>query len=99
MHWQSEAMQSQTVLRRLFRGIRRVSGFASPFLSHPLTSLFADWPTVILLIPRAGLSLAILLLFGTKAYGSPNVPASDRDSAYFHLNGTLTGFAMGVLLT
>lgn len=63
----------------------------------PFHSL-ADWPTVILLIPRAGLSLALLLLFGTTAYGSSTIGATDRDSAYFNPNGTLTGFAQGFLL-
>lgn len=59
----------------------------------------SDWPTVVLLLPRAGLSLALLLLFGTTAYGTAVGPATERDSAYFNLNGTLTGFAIGVLLT
>ncbi|KAM0790980.1 hypothetical protein ACM66B_004282 [Microbotryomycetes sp. NB124-2] len=58
-----------------------------------------NWPTVVLLVPRAGLSLALLLLFGTTAYGSANVGPTERDNAYFRLNGTLTNFAQGVLLT
>ncbi|KAK4048117.1 hypothetical protein OIV83_004987 [Microbotryomycetes sp. JL201] len=58
-----------------------------------------NWPTVILLVPRAGLSLALLLLFGTTAYGSANIGPTERDNAYFRLNGTLTNFAQGVLLT
>ncbi|KAK4055417.1 hypothetical protein OIO90_003255 [Microbotryomycetes sp. JL221] len=58
-----------------------------------------NWPTVVLLVPRAGLSLALLLLFGTTAYGSADIGPTDRDNAFFRSNGTLTNFAQGVLLT
>ncbi|GAA5979614.1 hypothetical protein JCM11641_007887 [Rhodosporidiobolus odoratus] len=56
-----------------------------------------NWPTVLLLLPRAGLSVAVLLLYSTTAYGSSAASTVSRDSAYFATNGTLSGFATGVL--
>ncbi|GAA5914795.1 hypothetical protein JCM6882_007275 [Rhodosporidiobolus microsporus] len=56
-----------------------------------------NWPTVLLLVPRAGLSVAVLLLYSTTAYGSSDALTISRDTAYFGGNGTLTGFASGVL--
>ncbi|SCV72835.1 BQ2448_4372 [Microbotryum intermedium] len=56
------------------------------------------WPTLLLLAPRAGLSLALLLLFGTTAYGTASALASTRDSAYFNTDGTLTSFSVGFLM-
>ncbi|KAK4701407.1 hypothetical protein P7C70_g4828, partial [Phenoliferia sp. Uapishka_3] len=57
-----------------------------------------NWPTILLLIPRAGISLAILLLYGTTAYGSRNPATMTRDIAYFQPNGTLTNYAAAILL-
>ncbi|KAI5477314.1 zeaxanthin epoxidase [Pseudohyphozyma bogoriensis] len=57
-----------------------------------------NWPTVLLLIPRAGLSLAILLLYGTTAYGNDVGQQMIRDGGYFQDDGTLTLFASAVLL-
>ncbi|KAL0071100.1 hypothetical protein AAF712_001658 [Marasmius tenuissimus] len=58
-------------------------------------------PTVALLLPRAGLSLALLLAFWTS---DPNVLSlvgqgfkTGRDGTFFHQDGTLTGYARGVL--
>ncbi|KAL0581264.1 hypothetical protein V5O48_000747 [Marasmius crinis-equi] len=58
-------------------------------------------PTVALLLPRAGLSLALLLSFWTP---DPDVLAlsnqglrTGRDGTFFHQDGTLTGYARGVL--
>ncbi|KAF9261619.1 hypothetical protein L218DRAFT_930422 [Marasmius fiardii PR-910] len=58
-------------------------------------------PTVALLLPRAGLSLALLLAFWTT---DPNAQAladqgleTGRDATFFHRDGTLTGYARGVL--
>ncbi|QRW10171.1 transmembrane protein [Ceratobasidium sp. AG-Ba] len=53
-------------------------------------------PTVSTLVPRAGISAAALFAFwvpqaGTSATGM-------RDGAFFRSNGTLTGFARGVLI-
>ncbi|ORY47191.1 hypothetical protein BCR35DRAFT_356218 [Leucosporidium creatinivorum] len=86
--------QKASPLARAVKGTCATDGIAETFGWYS-----QNWPTVILLVPRAGLSLALLLLFGTTAYGTANETASDRDSAYFHRNGTLTGFAQGVLLT
>lgn len=106
--------QKRSALARTVRGTRKSDGVAETCSwysqSECRTNLIStrskltyfsptDWPTVLLLLPRAGLSLAILLLFGTTAYGGPNENATQRDSAYFQRNGTLTGFAQGVLLT
>ncbi|GAA6030763.1 hypothetical protein JCM8097_008864 [Rhodosporidiobolus ruineniae] len=55
-----------------------------------------NWPTVLLLVPRAGLSVAILLLYSTTAYSSSSATIS-RDSAYFDRDGTLSSFATGIL--
>ncbi|GAA6018135.1 hypothetical protein JCM10207_006090 [Rhodosporidiobolus poonsookiae] len=56
-----------------------------------------NWPTVLLLLPRAGISVAILFLYDTTAYGSSTVTTLSRDSAYFDRDGTLSSFAAGVL--
>ncbi|KAK1220309.1 hypothetical protein PQX77_016934 [Marasmius sp. AFHP31] len=60
-------------------------------------------PTVSLLLPRAGLSLALLLAFWTP---NPNVLAlvgqgssTGRDGTFFNRDGTLTAYARGVLAT
>ncbi|GAA5936908.1 hypothetical protein JCM10213_000136 [Rhodosporidiobolus nylandii] len=55
-----------------------------------------NWPTVLLLIPRGGLSVAVLLLYSTTAYSS-SASTISRDSAYFATEGTLSAFASGVL--
>ncbi|GAA5853224.1 hypothetical protein JCM8547_000247 [Rhodosporidiobolus lusitaniae] len=57
-----------------------------------------NWPTVLLLIPRAGLSVAILFLYNTTDYGSLTANSISRNSAYFVSNGTLSPFAFGVLM-
>ena len=46
-------------------------------------------PTVVLLLPRAGLCLSLLL--------STTQPITNRDPTYFDANGSLTGYARGVL--
>ncbi|BGP51182.1 hypothetical protein JCM10450v2_007111 [Rhodotorula kratochvilovae] len=55
-----------------------------------------NWPTLLLLLPRAGLAVAVLLLYSTTAYGT-STSTTGRDTAYFGGDGTLTGFASGVL--
>ncbi|GAA6052932.1 hypothetical protein JCM3770_006740 [Rhodotorula araucariae] len=55
-----------------------------------------NWPTLLLLLPRAGLAVAILLLYSTTAYGT-TTSTTGRDTAYFGANGTLTGFGSGVI--
>ncbi|GAA5995328.1 uncharacterized protein JCM10292_005105 [Rhodotorula paludigena] len=57
-----------------------------------------NWPTVLLLLPRAGITVAVLLLYSTTAYGSTTTATTERDSAYFDSDGTLSAFASGVLL-
>ena len=73
------------------------SGLAESFYFYS-----QNLPTVALLVPRAALSLALLLAY------SGQVPAGDendnlgvfgrRDGTYFRDNGTLTGYARGVLI-
>lgn len=59
-------------------------------------------PTVALLLPRAGLSVALLLTFSSAQPG--DVALADaginphRDGAYFRTDGTLTSYARGVLI-
>ncbi|KAI0719929.1 hypothetical protein C8Q72DRAFT_788521 [Fomitopsis betulina] len=60
-----------------------------------------NWPTVILLMPRAALSLAALLAFwspqpGAIAQGDAGI--SPRDGTFFRADGTLTDYARGVLI-
>lgn len=60
-----------------------------------------NWPTVILLMPRAALSLAVLLAFwspqpGAIAQGDAGI--SPRDGTFFRADGTLTDYARGVLI-
>lgn len=56
-------------------------------------------PTVALLLPRAGLCLALLFSFSSPA---PNFGASssfmNRDATWFRLDGSLTDYARGVLI-
>ncbi|THH32764.1 hypothetical protein EUX98_g1460 [Antrodiella citrinella] len=59
-------------------------------------------PTVALLVPRAALSLALLLAYSGQ--GAVPLPAGDsgivgrRDGTFFRGNGTLTGYAQGILI-
>jgi len=57
-------------------------------------------PTVALLLPRAGLCLALLLAFSTSPVDSlSSTIIRNRDPTYFRENqGTLTGYARGVLI-
>ena len=70
-------------------------------ISHPLRAdvFVADWPTAILLIPRAGVGLVALMLFQSAVYGSPTNRVGEKDSAYFAADGTLSSFASAVILT
>lgn len=58
-------------------------------------------PTVALLMPRAALSLALLLAFSSV---DPSLPVGDagifsrRDGTFFRADGTLTDYARGVLI-
>lgn len=58
-------------------------------------------PTVSLLLPRAGLSLAVLLTFSSPQAGSVALEAtgvSERDGTFFRDDGTLTNYSRGVLI-
>lgn len=59
-------------------------------------------PTVGLLLPRAGLSLAVLLAFSSPDAGIVALAdagiSSHRDSTYFRSDGGLTSYARGVLI-
>ncbi|EJD38358.1 hypothetical protein AURDEDRAFT_187758 [Auricularia subglabra TFB-10046 SS5] len=60
-----------------------------------------NWPTVVLLLPRAALCLALLLTFSAPSVqglvladsGSPF-----RDPTFFHADGALSAYARGVLI-
>ncbi|KAJ7453648.1 hypothetical protein B0H11DRAFT_1820322 [Mycena galericulata] len=57
-------------------------------------------PTVALLLPRAGLSLALLLSFSSPEIGVvalADAGVSRRDSTFFQSDGALTSYARGVL--
>jgi hypothetical protein len=60
-------------------------------------------PTVALLVPRAGLSLALLLAFTIPQAGIvalADAGVSRRDATFFRpSDGTLTNYAKGVLIT
>lgn len=58
-------------------------------------------PTVILLLPRAALCLAVLLTFSNAspaAVASGNAGNSARDSTFFNGDGALTSYARGILI-
>ncbi|KZT66490.1 hypothetical protein DAEQUDRAFT_730193 [Daedalea quercina L-15889] len=60
-----------------------------------------NWPTIILLLPRAGLSLAVLLAFWSPQAGAiaqDDAGVSSRDGTFFRADGTLTDYARGVLI-
>ncbi|GAA5881799.1 hypothetical protein JCM16303_006459 [Sporobolomyces ruberrimus] len=72
------------------------------FVRETLSWYRQNWPTVALLIPRAAISVAVLLLYTTTAYGTSMNTAqfASRDSAFFDATtGALTGFAAAVVLT
>ncbi|GAA5824684.1 hypothetical protein JCM11251_005300 [Rhodosporidiobolus azoricus] len=81
-----------SVLAQAVEGTKRADG-----VKETLAWYSQNWPTVFLLIPRAGLSVAVLLLYSTTAYGSSTAVTISRDNAYFGTDGALTGFAAGVL--
>ncbi|KAF8996091.1 hypothetical protein BDZ89DRAFT_815077 [Hymenopellis radicata] len=53
-------------------------------------------PTVSLLLPRAGLSLAVFLTFSSPQVAATG--ASLRDGTFFRDDGSLTGYSRGVLI-
>ena len=58
-------------------------------------------PTVALLLPRAGLSLALLFAFSSPQPGLLTLADSGittRDTTFFRSDGVLTGYARGVLI-
>lgn len=58
-------------------------------------------PTVILLLPRAALCLALLLTFSSPspaAVAASNAGASQRDKTFFNGDGALTSYARGILI-
>ena len=58
-------------------------------------------PTVVLLLPRAALCLALLLTFGTAQLSADELADSgiqNRDSTYFRTDGSLTDYSRGVLI-
>ena len=58
-------------------------------------------PTVILLLPRAAICLALLLAFsspGSAAVASSNAGSEPRDATYFNGDGALTRYGRGILI-
>jgi len=58
-------------------------------------------PTIALLLPRAGLCLALLFAFSSSQPGYvalAEVGSSQRDQTFFRIDGTLTNYARGVLI-
>ena len=58
-------------------------------------------PTVVLLVPRAALCLALLLTFWTAQLSADELVDSgieNRDSTFFRMDGSLTDYSRGVLI-
>jgi len=58
-------------------------------------------PTVILLLPRAAMCLALLLAFsspGSAGVASGNAGSKPRDATYFNGDGALTSYGRGILI-
>jgi hypothetical protein len=74
-------------------------GSQSPWKSGIAETCFfysQNLPTVAMLIPRAGLSMALLFAFSNPpAFANPSV--SLRDQTFFRSDGSLTDYARGVL--
>lgn len=74
-------------------------GSQSPWKSGIAETCFfysQNLPTVAMLIPRAGLSMALLFSFSSPpAFATPSV--SLRDQTFFRSDGSLTDYARGVL--
>jgi hypothetical protein len=67
------------------------SGIAETFFFYS-----QNLPTVVMLLPRAGLSMALLFAFSSpSAFAIPSV--SLRDQTFFRSDGSLTDYARGVL--
>jgi hypothetical protein len=67
------------------------SGIAETFFFYS-----QNLPTVVMLLPRAGLSMALLFAFSSpSAFDIPSV--SLRDQTFFRSDGSLTDYARGVL--
>ncbi|KAG8695297.1 hypothetical protein FRC11_001581, partial [Ceratobasidium sp. 423] len=56
------------------------------------------FPTLITLLPRAGIAAASLFAFWNPPVGGGGLGVQFRDGAFFNTNGTLTGFSRGTLL-
>ena len=70
-------------------------------LAETCFGLSQNLPTVITLLPRAALCLALLLTFGaasSSAAAIGNLGGSIRDSTFFNENGILTSYAKGILI-
>ncbi|KZV98906.1 hypothetical protein EXIGLDRAFT_763136 [Exidia glandulosa HHB12029] len=60
-----------------------------------------NWPTVVLLLPRAALCLALLLVYSApsaQAIVLASAGTALRDGTFFRENGSLTSYARGVLI-
>ncbi|GAB1526149.1 hypothetical protein RhiTH_009315 [Rhizoctonia solani] len=69
---------------------------------HRLAEFFyartQSFPTLITLLPRAGISAAALFAFWNPPVGGGGVGVQFRDGAFFRTDGSLTGFSRGTLL-
>ncbi|KAH7325174.1 hypothetical protein B0J17DRAFT_235710 [Rhizoctonia solani] len=57
-----------------------------------------SFPTLITLLPRAGIAAASLFAFWNPPIGGGGQTVQFRDGAFFNTNGTLTGFSRGTLM-
>ncbi|EUC58251.1 transmembrane protein, putative [Rhizoctonia solani AG-3 Rhs1AP] len=57
-----------------------------------------SFPTLLTLLPRAGIAGASLFAFWNPPVGGGGLGVQFRDGAFFNSNGTLTGFSRGTLL-
>lgn len=74
-------------------------GAQSPWKSGIAETCFfysQNLPTVAMLLPRAGLSMALLFAFSSPPV-FPNPSVSLRDQTFFRSDGSLTDYARGIL--
>lgn len=64
----------------------------SAFRSRLTAFSLSDWPTLTTLVPRAALSLLLLVSFTSANPRDSTATASRRDFAYFRPDGTLSTY-------
>lgn len=77
------------------------NGSVRDFLAETFWFYSQNLPTVALLLPRGGLSLALLLAFSSPVPGTialADAGLNNRDSTFFRDDGALTNYSRGVLI-